>query len=129
MPHPFFSRVQAAEQQQQQQPPAAATAATDGSAAGPVQALTDAVPVAPSADAAAAAKADHEHSTAASDSDDMGSESEEEHTDRGWGTYAPIAAAIEAGRKVEPTSCARACRRALADPGIPALCGGDMRAV
>ena len=32
--------------------------------------------------------------------DGLGGVSEEEHTDRGWGVYAPIAAAIDAGRKV-----------------------------
>ena len=34
------------------------------------------------------------------ESDGLGAVSEEEHTDRGWGVYGPIAAAIDAGRKV-----------------------------
>ena len=55
--------------------------------------------------AAAAAAADSEVNNAVFDSDGFGSESEEEHTDRGWGTYAPIAAAIDAGRKVGRPTC------------------------
>ena len=89
----------------QQQP---AAEATNASAAVQAPAPTAAAPVAPSEDAAVGAAADHGDSIAVSDSDDMGSESEEEHTDRGWGTYSPIAAAIEAGRKVS-------CIHVLAD--------------
>jgi hypothetical protein len=33
------------------------------------------------------------------ESDGLGGISDEEHTDRGWGVYGPIAAAIDAGRK------------------------------
>ncbi len=82
----------------QQQP----AAATNVSASVPVLAPADAVPVAPQEDVApaTAAAADHEDSTAAGDSDDTSSEGEQEETDRGWGTYSPIAAAIDAGRKV-----------------------------
>ena len=34
------------------------------------------------------------------ESDGLSGVSDEEHTDRGWGVYGPIAAAIDAGRKV-----------------------------
>jgi len=93
-PQPPSLHLQAAKQQ-----PTAA-AATNGSTPESVQALADAALIAPSEDAAPAMALDHEESTAAGDSDDLGSEGEEERFDRGWGTYSPMAAAIEAGRKV-----------------------------
>ena len=56
----------------------------------------------------------HEDSSGGYDSDSLSDEDEEDDTaDRGWGTYATIAAAIDAGRKV----CGPACHN-------PHICEG-----